>query len=201
MATSPGFPALPEPLEAYAVRFDPLLHTPAQRRGFRAYVSGLLLPRERNKTLTALVGAEPVVEAQAAAVQRLQFFLSEAPWDSEAINAQRLALLAEEPRLAAHAGGVLVLDDTGDKKKGHATDNVARQYLGSVGKIDSAKRGRHQPVGRWSVLLAGTRPALHACAAAGWRQQRPTVPHQTRHCPGAGRACTGRGHCLSCDSG
>ena len=129
--------ALPEPLEDYAVRFDPVLHTPAQRRGFRAYVSGLLLPRDRNKTLTALAGAEPVVEAQAAAVQRLQFFLSEAAWDSEAVNAQRLALLAEQPPLAAHAGGVLVLDDTGDRKEGHATDHVARQYLGSVGKIDN----------------------------------------------------------------
>ena len=46
--------ALPEPLDDFAVRFDPVLHTPAQRRGFRAYVSGLLLPRDRNKTLTAL---------------------------------------------------------------------------------------------------------------------------------------------------
>ncbi len=137
MATSFACPALPEPLEAYAVRFDPLLHTPAQRRGFRAYVSGLLLPRDRNKTLTALAGAEPVVEAQAAAVQRLQFFLSEAAWDSEELNARRLALLAEQPALAAHAGGVLVLDDTGDRKEGHATDHVARQYLGSVGKIDN----------------------------------------------------------------
>ncbi|GAC1530530.1 MAG: hypothetical protein NVS2B4_09450 [Ramlibacter sp.] len=98
MATPLGSSVLPEPLEDYAVRFDPLLHTPAQRRGFRAYVSGLLLPRERNKTLTALAGAEPVVQAQAAAVQRLQFFLCEAAWDSEAVNAKRLALLAEQSR-------------------------------------------------------------------------------------------------------
>jgi hypothetical protein len=32
----------------------------AQRRGFRQYLAGLLAPRERNKTLTALAGAEPV---------------------------------------------------------------------------------------------------------------------------------------------
>ncbi len=41
--------------------------------------------------------------------QRLQFFLSEANWDAEAVNAQRLALLAEQPALAARSGGVLVL--------------------------------------------------------------------------------------------
>jgi SRSO17 transposase len=29
-----------------------------------------------------------------------------------------------------------VIDETGDRKKGKKTDYVARQYLGSVGKID-----------------------------------------------------------------
>ena len=130
-------PPAPGPLEAYAVQFDPLLKTPAQRRGFRTYLSGLLLPRERSKTLTALVGAEPLVQAQAAEVQRLQFFLSEAAWDGEAVNAKRLALLLAEPATAPSAAGVLVIDDTGDRKDGSATDHVARQYLGSVGKVDN----------------------------------------------------------------
>ena len=49
----------------------------AQRRGFREYLAGLLAPRERNKTLTALAGAEPVTGFKLPAVQRLQFFLSE----------------------------------------------------------------------------------------------------------------------------
>jgi len=30
----------------------------------------------------------------------------------------------------------LVIDETGDRKKGKKTDYVARQYLGSVGKVD-----------------------------------------------------------------
>ena len=32
---------------------------------------------------------------------------------------------------------VVVVDETGDRKKGKKTDYVARQYLGSVGKIDN----------------------------------------------------------------
>src|SRR5262252_8206398 len=72
-------PPAPGPLEDYAARFDDLFETLAQRRGVRAYLQGLLLPRERNKTLTALAGAEPIVGAQHADVQRLQFFLSESP--------------------------------------------------------------------------------------------------------------------------
>src|SRR6266487_5802448 len=86
-------PPAPGPLEDYAAGFDPLFGSLAQRRGFRAYLQGLLLPRDRNKTLTALAGAEPVVGAQAPAVQRLQFFLSEATWDADAVNTRRLDLL------------------------------------------------------------------------------------------------------------
>jgi hypothetical protein len=129
-------PPAPGPLEDYARTFDPLFGTLAQRRGFREYLQGLLLPRERNKTLTALVGTEPVVGAQAAPVQRLQWFLSESAWDVAAVNAQRLAVLLGTPATQPHAQGVLVLDDTGDRKAGTKTAHVARQYLGSVGKID-----------------------------------------------------------------
>ena len=58
--------------------------------GFREYLAGLLAPRDRNKTLTALAGAEPVTGAQHPAVQRLQFFLSESRWDADRVNARRL---------------------------------------------------------------------------------------------------------------
>ena len=130
-------PPAPGPLEPFAAAFDSLFGTLAQRRGFREYLQGLLLPRERNKTLTALVGTEPVVGAQAAPVQRLQRFLSESAWDVAAVNAQRLALLCGTSATRPHAQGVLVLDDTGDRKAGTKTAHVARQYLGSVGKIDN----------------------------------------------------------------
>lgn len=32
---------------------------------------------------------------------------------------------------------VLVIDETGDRKDGHKTAHVARQYLGNLGKIDN----------------------------------------------------------------
>jgi SRSO17 transposase len=124
-------------LEGYAAEFDPLLATLAQRRGFREYLTGLLHVRERNKTLTGLVGSEPILQAQHPAVQRLQFFLSESTWDAEEINTRRLALLTGQAGTSPHAGGVLVIDDSGHRKAGHATAHVARQYLGSIGKIDN----------------------------------------------------------------
>ena len=54
----------PGPLEDYAESFDDLFGARAQRHGFRRYLEGLLLPAERNKTLTALANTEPVSGAQ-----------------------------------------------------------------------------------------------------------------------------------------
>src|SRR5512133_2329641 len=130
-------PAAPGPLEGYAARFDDLFGSLAQRRGFREYLAGLLAPRDRNKTLTALAGAEPVTGAQHPAVQRLQFFLSESRWDPEGVNARRLELLAADPATAPHGGGVLVIDDSGDRKDGTRTAHVGHQWLGRYGKTDN----------------------------------------------------------------
>lgn len=109
----------PGPLEDYATHFDPLFHSLAQRHHFRTYLAGLLAPRDRPKTLTALAGAEPLVQAQAAPVQQLQFFLSESCWDADRITMRTLQLLGEDPLTASDAGGVLVIDDTGDRKDGY----------------------------------------------------------------------------------
>src|SRR5580704_5497886 len=125
-------PAAPGPLEGYAARFDGLFGSLAQRRGFREYLAGLLAPRDRNKTLTALAGTEPVTGAQHPAVQRLQFFLSESRWD-----ARRLELLLADPATAPHGGGVLVIDDSGDRKDGTKTAHVGHQWLGRYGKTDN----------------------------------------------------------------
>jgi DDE superfamily endonuclease len=130
-------PPAPGPLEDYAAQFDALFARLAQRRGLRAYLQGLLLPRDRNKTMTALAGAEPIVGAQHAAVQGLQWFLTESSWDHERVNQRRVQLLLDDPATAPHDQGVLVLDDTGDRKAGRHTAHVARQYLGSLGKTDN----------------------------------------------------------------
>ncbi len=128
-------PPAPVPLEAYVQQFDDLFASLAQRRAFRDYLQGLLLPRERNKTLTGLAGTEPDIGAQAPPAQRLQWFLSESSWEAEAINARRLEHLCRDPATRPHERGVLIIDETGDRKDGTKTAHVAHQYLGSLGKI------------------------------------------------------------------
>jgi SRSO17 transposase len=127
----------PEPLEAYARRFDELFEKSNQREEFRRYLEGLLLPSERHKTLTGLVNSEPLVGAQLPRAQKLQWFLSESTWDERQVQAERLTLLREDPSTAPTSDGVLVIDETGDRKDGHHTAHVGRQYLANLGKIDN----------------------------------------------------------------
>ena len=74
----PAAPA-PAPLEDYAARFDDLFATLAQRQAFRRYLQGLLLPAERNKTLTALANTEPVVLGRNARKRRACSGFSRSP--------------------------------------------------------------------------------------------------------------------------
>jgi SRSO17 transposase len=127
----------PTPLEEYSKHFDPLFGKSNQREGFRQYLEGVLLPSERHKTLTGLVNTEPIVGAQVPRAQKLQWFLSESDWDERKVQAERLKLLREDPATAPDAQGVLVIDETGDRKDGHKTAHVGRQYLGNLGKIDN----------------------------------------------------------------
>ena len=127
----------PGPLEEFAAAFDDLLDRRSQRQALRRYLEGLLLPAERNKTLTALANTEPIVGATKPQAQQLQWFLSESTWDPDEINQRRVQMLMQAAPTAPTEHGVLVIDETGDRKWGTKTAHVGRQYLGSLGKIDN----------------------------------------------------------------
>jgi len=127
----------PGPLEEYATRFEHLFRARAQREGFRRYLEGLLLPAERNKTITALANTEPVAGAQRKEAQSLQWFLSESGWDQEELNGRRLELLFEEQATAPDGEGVLIIDEHGDRKWGKKTAHVGKQWLGNIGKTEN----------------------------------------------------------------
>jgi SRSO17 transposase len=66
--------------------------------------------------------------------QALHHFIAKSPWSVTELRKRRLA-----KTLAALKGNAItvVIDETGDRKKGKRTNYVARQYLGSIGKVDS----------------------------------------------------------------
>jgi len=66
--------------------------------------------------------------------QSLHHFLANSDWSLDKLKQRRLNKLKKV--LDGNAITV-VIDETGDRKKGKKTDYVARQYLGSVGKVDN----------------------------------------------------------------
>jgi SRSO17 transposase len=65
--------------------------------------------------------------------QSLHHFIANSPWSVKELRTRRLRKTLEALRGEEI---IVIIDETGDRKKGKKTDYVARQYLGSVGKIE-----------------------------------------------------------------
>lgn len=66
--------------------------------------------------------------------QGLHHFMTESPWEAEDIEKRRLAIILN---ILEGREIIVMIDETGDKKKGEKTDYVKRQYIGNLGKIES----------------------------------------------------------------
>ena len=80
----------------------------------------------------------------------MQHLLSQAVWDADAMRDDVRDYVIDH---LADPEAVLVIDETGDLKKGTATVGVQRQYTGTAGKIDNAQV---------AVYLVYAAPAGHA---------------------------------------
>jgi SRSO17 transposase len=82
------------------------------------------LPRKSLPAISKHVGANP---------QALHHFIANADWNLEQLRTKRLELTRDALRTRPF---VLIIDETGDLKKGKTTDYVSRQYIGKIGTID-----------------------------------------------------------------
>ncbi|NGO41704.1 IS701 family transposase [Streptomyces ureilyticus] len=114
------------------------------RRRARAFVLGLLsdLPRKNCWTLAEHAGD--------ATPYGLQHLLSRARWDADAVRDDIRDFVVEHLH---HEDAVLVVDETGDLKKGTHTVGVQRQYTGTAGRIENSQV---------AVYLAYSTPLGHA---------------------------------------
>jgi len=70
--------------------------------------------------------------------QNFQQFMSDSPWSAGAVFDQIQIEVRQRPELK---GGMLTLDESGNKKAGSRSAGVARQYLGRLGKMDLGQMG------------------------------------------------------------
>ncbi len=71
-------------------------------------------------------------------VRNLQRFLTDSPWDEERLRELYQARLHDR---LAHEEGVLTVDSTEFPKKGKESVGVARQYCGTLGKVENCQSG------------------------------------------------------------
>ena len=100
------------------------------RRRARAFVLGLLaeLPRKNCWTIAEQCGD--------ATPDGMQHLLARARWDADGVRDDLRSYVT------GHLGdpdAMLVVDETGDVKKGTATAGVQRQYTGTAGRIENAQ--------------------------------------------------------------
>ncbi|WP_371674702.1 transposase [Streptomyces sp. NBC_00289] len=87
--------------------------------------------------------------------------------------------MREESATAPHDGGVIVVDDCGDRKDGTATAHVGGQWLGRLGKTDN---GVATVTTVWTdgrVYYPNARDSLHPCPSLRPRPLGSSLPHQT----------------------
>jgi SRSO17 transposase len=100
------------------------------RRHARAFVRGLLadLPRKNCWTLAEHAG-DPTPDG-------MQHLLGRAVWDHDKVRDDLRDYVVDH---LGDPGAVLVIDETGDLKKGTTTVGVKRQYTGTAGRVENAQ--------------------------------------------------------------
>jgi len=137
------------------------------REHSRHYLQALLVQSQERRN------AENLAEMVPVSARALQRFLTEAPWDDDAVIARLQEYLG--PRLA-HPLAVWVFDGSDFPKQGVKSVGVARQYCGALGKVANCQAGvflaHVGPRGRALVdkrlyLPEGWTSDPARCAAAG----------------------------------
>jgi len=106
-------------------------HLFPELRSFEAfkYLHVGLISDIKRKTLPAIAKVVGLENEQS-----LHHFLTESPWKAKDLKQQRLEIIL---RVLSGRSIILIIDDTGDKKQGHTTDYVKRQYIGNLGKTEN----------------------------------------------------------------
>jgi len=115
-------------IDEYCAEYRDLCKEVRNYEGFKYLHLGIISPIKR-KSLPEIAKVVSINSAQS-----LHHFIAKSDWSTEQLRSRRLAKIKKALQGKAIT---VVIDETGERKKGRKTDYVARQYLGSIGKIDN----------------------------------------------------------------
>jgi SRSO17 transposase len=119
-------------LSGFHEQFADCFQRSESREHFLKYMAGQFSDLER-KSIEPIALA--VIDGNVRALQR---FVSDAPWDEENMIRKYRSLVNED---LGSPDGALIFDETGFVKKGQDSIGVARQYCGTIGKVDNCQVG------------------------------------------------------------
>lgn len=115
-------------IDNYCSAYEKLFPEVRSYEAFKRLHLGMAAEIKR-KTLPAIAKAVGLKNEQS-----LLHFLTESPGDVKEVRKQRLKIILQTIKGEEI---ILIIDETGDKKKGKTTDYVERQYIGNLGKIEN----------------------------------------------------------------
>lgn len=115
-------------VDEYCQQFETLFPEVRSFEAFKLLHLGMISEIKR-KSLPAIAKAVGLDNHQ-----NLHHFLTESPWTVQQLRQKRLELIL---KVLHGRAMVLLIDETGDCKKGKSTDYVKRQYIGNVGKKEN----------------------------------------------------------------
>src|SRR5260370_35269648 len=160
--------------DAFVARFAPLLGDDSRAGRAHAYLRGLLLDNDDNKTAEAIALK---VYGDPSQVRMTQVFVSSSPWPDQPLREELGTWVADE---LGSNDGVLLFDEGSFPKCGTKSVGVARQYCGATGKIDNCQVAVY-------VAYAGNGGSTLLRNPLDLPSPSTTPPH---HRPTRGLACT-----------
>ena len=119
-------------LRGFHEQFADCFHRSESREHFFNYMAGQFSDLERKSI-------EPIALAiKDGNVRAMQRFVSVAQWDDDKILSKYRNCIDDD---LGSPDGALIFDETGFLKKGQDSIGVARQYCGTVGKVDNCQVG------------------------------------------------------------
>ena len=119
-------------LKGFHEQFHDCFQRSESREHFFNFMAGQFSPLERKSI-------EPIaLSVEGGNVRAMQRFISDAPWDDNKILHKLRYNINED---LGNPDGALIFDESGFVKKGQESIGVAKQYCGTVGKVENCQVG------------------------------------------------------------
>lgn len=119
-------------LREFLSEFDDCFSRSEPRENLHRYMVGQFSQVERKSI-------EPIaLQVEGGEVRSMQRFISDVVWDEAAIITKHHVLVGND---MGDPAGVLIFDESGCAKKGEDSAGVAKQYCGSLGKVENCQVG------------------------------------------------------------